>query len=123
MEIMKYTSKNKAEFLKKMNELELSIQASYLMVDAKAGRELINKIDEVKNGNKDNTPQKEYQLTDEDKELLEFMYTLPKTMKETKEMRNAGRYILPKRSIKKLKEQDERPVPGFRKGGETDGTK
>lgn len=121
MEIMKYTSKNRSEFLRKMNDLELSIQATYLMINQKAGKELIAKIDEIKrdsNNPKKDDSKPEYVLTDEDKELLAFMETVPKTIKETKEMRNAGRYMLPKASIKKLKQQDKRPECGFKKGGE-----
>lgn len=62
-----------------------------------------NKKDTSNGANKNNKVDDEPDLlSDEEKELLGFMREQPKTIKETRSMKNVGRHILPTRSKEKI---------------------
>lgn len=110
------SGEDKELFLEKMGDLEISIQAFYTLVDSKAGAELINRVSQIKREVRENTKkfkkgvtkdsdeEVEDILTDEDKELLEFMRQQPQTMTDNN-IRTSTQFILPKVSTEKLKKK------------------
>lgn len=112
MEISKHNDKLEARLvLEKLGDIDMSIQASYLLMgkDSKQGKELITSMADIRKKNADGKSKKPQEkpndtsddnaediLTDEDKELLSFMREQPLKMKETREMKNSDKFILPK---------------------------
>lgn len=105
MEIKNMRKEDINLFLDKMDDLETSVQAFYLLVDSGKGKNLIDSISKVKNDrarsrmqDKEDNENEEYPdlLTDEDKELWNFCLTLPTTM-STESMKEETKFILPKK--------------------------
>lgn len=136
MEVMKFNNKEKKLFVEKLDDINLGIQAFYILIDKNRGLELIESVSKIKEQVR-NKPQKAKEassknssedelpdlLSSEEKELWAFMEQQPKVIKETREMQNVGRHLLPKRSVKELKEAQakiinsikdaEKPKMGF----------
>lgn len=107
--------------LQKLSDIEVSLQSFYLLIDKDNGLKLIESIGKARSeeqanskGKKpkqqeqqkttNNSGEEEYEdiLTDEDKELWAFMQQQPTKMKETREMKNTGKFLLPTRSKQDL---------------------
>lgn len=102
--------------LQKLSDIEVSLQSFYLLIDKDNGLKLIESIGKIREQENDkvikpkqqkpagNSGEEEYEdiLTDEDKELWAFMQQQPTKMKETREMKNTGKFLLPTRSKQEL---------------------
>lgn len=138
MEIMKFSNKEKKIFVERLDDINLGIQAFYLLIDKDRGLSLIDSVSKIKEqvrkkdgakkSSNDSAPDNANDelpdlLSSEEKELWAFMEEQPKIIKETKEMRNIGRHILPTRNVKELKDAQtkiinsikdiEKPKMGF----------
>ena len=139
-EIVKFNRDEKKLFIESLDDIQTSIQAFYLLVDKTNGPKLIDTLLDIKKkrvGNDNATINQDKQinkgknkddnlpdlLNDEDKELWEFMQTLPETMTPGVGMKEEVKPILPTRSKKDiLKSQtkvvenikeEEKPKLGF----------
>ena len=107
----------KMAFFDKLDDLETSVQAFYLLVDKTNASTLIDSLGKSKakrredrlNDKQENKVVKDTNkkvqdedvpdlLSDEEKELWSFMKTQPTTMKLTEDMKKQDKYLLPKRS-------------------------
>lgn len=125
--------------LDRLDSIETSLQAFYLLVDSQKGSKLIEHLNDIRlkkvgvkrdKTNNKNIPNGDSQtvdgevdlLNDVDKELWSFMETQPKVIKETQKMKNVGRHILPtvnKKDIIKnntviVEKVDKKPNLGFK---------
>lgn len=135
-EIVKFSKEEKGLFLSKLEDLHVDIQAFYMLVDKTNGPKLIDKISDAKRnqekdkadkkaGRKSKSNKKETEedypdlLSDEDKDLWQFMKSTPSKIKND-ELKEETKFILPKRKkedfvkssiVEKL---DKKPNLGFK---------
>ena len=118
-EIVKFNKDEKKLFLESIDDIQTSIQAFYLLVDRANGIKMIDTLIDIKKKRVDNNQATKTKntpsdqdiekddnlpdlLSDEDKELWEFMQTLPETMVPGEGMIEERKPILPTRSKKDL---------------------
>lgn len=110
-EITNVKGEDQLLLLNSLGDIETSIQAFYMIVDGKAGSQMINKVSEIKkelrkkqkeyiDGGIENTSEENDNLSEEDRELLEFMNEQPLTMDIDNEEKSSE-FILPKKMLDK----------------------
>lgn len=110
-EITNVKGEDQLLLLNSLGDIETSIQAFYMIVDGKAGSQMINKVSEIKkelrkkqkeyiDGGIENTSEENDNLSEEDRELLEFMNEQPLTM-DIDDEEKSSEFILPKKMLDK----------------------
>ena len=110
-EITNVKGEDQLLLLNSLGDIETSIQAFYMIVDGKAGSQMINKVSEIKkelrkkqkeyiDGGIENTSEENDNLSEEDRELLEFMNKQPLTM-DIDDEEKSSEFILPKKMLDK----------------------
>ena len=110
-EITNVKGEDQLLLLNSLGDIETSIQAFYMIVDGKAGSRMINKVSEIKkelrkkqkeyiDGGIENTSEENDNLSEEDRELLEFMNEQPLTM-DIDDEEKSSEFILPKKMLDK----------------------
>lgn len=104
-EIKDMNGEEKKIFIDRLDNIEASIQAFYLIVNKDDGLKMIDYLSDAKKNSRNKNQSKKSNkegnddlpdlLTDEEKELWSFMESQPFKIKETDEMRNIGKFILP----------------------------
>lgn len=140
LEVCKLNGGEQKLLMDNLSDIQTSIQAFYLLVDDKRGPKLIDTLNDIKKKrvesntattSKDTSPSQDKNnddnlpdlLNNDDKELWEFMQTLPETMVPGEGMKEEIKPILPTRSKKdiikaqtkvvdKIKDE-EKPKLGF----------
>ena len=108
-EITNVKGEDQLLLLNSLGDIETSIQAFYMIVDGKAGSQMINKVSEIKkelrkkqkeyiDGGIENTSEENDNLSEEDRELLEFMNEQPLTM-DIDDEEKSSEFILPKKML------------------------
>ena len=110
-EITNVKGEDQLLLLNSLGDIETSIQAFYMIVDGKAGSQMINKVSEIKkelrkkqkeyiDGGIENTSEENDNLSEEDRELLEFMNEQPLTM-DIDDEEKSSEFVLPKKMLDK----------------------
>lgn len=128
-EITDMKGEDKLDILNSLGDIETSIQAFYMLVDSRNGKQMIDNVAKIKkeirekqrelkygktnDNNEKNKEEYEDILSKEDKELLEFMNNQPVTL-EYDEKQKHSEFILPKKTLSKVvtvENKDEVEIP------------
>lgn len=118
-EVCDIHGEEKIDLKESLSDIELSIQAFYMLVDKDNGQIMMDSLNDIKKNrykernenmseSKDDNidPNDKYAgLRDDDRELLEFADTLPKVIDLPQEFKHEGRFILPTADRRKLIEE------------------